>query len=412
MRKINVIKKTPPKLEQNLGLGTYVSKNDGISGKIKVIPEDFLVEEITPEGEVLELNKEEKTEIANIQEAKEYIHFTLKKYNWDTIRAIKEISKRLRVSRKRFGFAGTKDKRAITLQRVSLWNKKIEDLMKVKIKDIEIKNPTYEKERINLGNLWGNRFTITIRDISSGSKKEIKKGIDSTLKELNSKIPAFFGIQRFGIQRPITHLVGKEILKRNFKKALMLYLSKDFSDENEEAREARKFLSKTENFREALKKFPKHLGYENAMLNHLAQVPTDYIGALRRLPKKLRWLFIHAYQAYIFNKALSTYIREGKTRVEKLPLVGYETKELDEVTQKILKEEGISPEDFKIKEMPEMSSKGESRKTFFEIKDFKIISIEDDDLHEKKKKAIIQFSLPKGSYATVLLREFIKERYW
>ncbi len=391
----------PPPLEKELGLEHYLSKTPGISGVIKKVPEDFLVEEITPEGEILEINKEEEGEVP-FGEKQDYIHFTLQKYNWDTLRAIKEISKRLRVSRKRFGFAGTKDKRAITTQRVSLWNQEIENLMKVRIKDIEIKTPRYAPERINLGQLWGNRFTVKIRETNL-TKEEVEERIKTTIKELNHQIPSYFGVQRFGIQRPITHLVGKEILKKNFKRAVMIYLAGVFPTEREEAREARKILKESEDFKEALKKFPTYLGYEKAILNHLVNQETDFIGALRKLPKKLRWMFVHAYQSYIFNKTLSYYLKKGE-EVSSLPLPGYDS-ELDKVTLKIIQKEKVSLEDFKINSMPELSSRGETRPVFFEINDFKIHSISQDNV-------TLQFSLPKGTYATVFLREIIKDRYW
>jgi len=400
------MEKIPPELEKVTGLLAYGSKTQGIGGKIKKIPEDFVVEEICPDGKVLALNDESKIDES---EKKEYVHFTLLKYNWDTMRALKEISKRVRVSRKRLGFAGTKDKRAITTQRVSIWKVPIEDLMKVQIKDIGIKNPVYTDDRINLGDLWGNRFTMTIREIPL-SENEIHEQLNETVQQLDSKIPSFFGLQRFGIQRPITHLVGKEILRKNFKEAVMIYLAKTFPEEGEEAGNARKFLSETGDFREAIKIFPKYLGYEKTMIEHLIHTPTDFIGALRKLPKKLRWMFVHAYQAYIFNKALSIHMMEGKN-VDKLPLVGYES-EVDEITAKIMDEEGIKKEEFLVKEMPEMSSKGEYRQSFIEFKDFEIAKVEKDELSETGNKAVLKFSLSKGTYATVLLRELMKNEYW
>lgn len=403
-----IIENTPPKLEKIVGLEVYATKTEGIGGKIKKLPEDFIVEEIYPEDKILSLNTEDKNS-NDKKERTSYVHFTLWKYNWDTLRAIREISKRLRVSRKRFGFSGTKDKRAITTQRVSLWNVPIENLMKIKIKDIEIRDPKYEKERINLGDLLGNRFTITIREIHK-SENEIKENINATIKELNFKIPGFFGLQRFGIQRPITHLVGKEILKKNFKEAVMLYLAEYSQSESEKSRNARKFLLEKQDFREAIKIFPKNLSYEITMLNHLIKAKNDYIGALRKLPKKLRLMFIHAYQAYIFNKALSFCIKK-EIYPEKLPLVGYKSN-IDEITEKILENEGIKKEDFLIKEMPEMSSEGSERDSFFEFKDFEILAIADDEFSKDCKKVVIKFSLPKGAYATILLRELMKNEYW
>ncbi len=400
------MEKIPPELEKVTGLLAYRSKTQGIGGKIKKIPEDFVVEEICPDGKVLAVNDESKIDES---EKKEYVHFTLLKYNWDTMRALKEISKRVRVSRKRLGFAGTKDKRAITTQRVSVWKVPIEELIKVQIKDIGIRNPVYADDRINLGDLWGNRFTMTIREIPL-SENEIHEQLNETVQQLDGKIPSFFGLQRFGIQRPITHLVGKEILRKNFKEAVMIYLAKTFPEEGEEAGKARKFLSETGDFREAINLFPKYLGYERMMMDSLIHTPTDFIGALRKLPKKLRWMFVHAYQAYIFNRALSSYLMEGK-EIDKLPLVGYES-EIDEITEKIMEEEEIKKEEFLVKEMPEMSSKGEYRQTFIEFKDFEISKIEKDELSETGNKAVIKFSLSKGNYATVLLRELMKNEYW
>ena len=147
MEKIN-----PPELEQEIGLLCYKSRTDGIGGKIKQLPEDFIVEEITEDGRVLEavgdgdvpeaaaeIPKPDSENPPASPNAGEFIHFTLQKNNWDTMRAMKEISKRLAVSRNRLSFAGTKDKRAVTVQQASAWNVKEEDLEKVNIKDIQLR---------------------------------------------------------------------------------------------------------------------------------------------------------------------------------------------------------------------------------------------------------------------------------
>ena len=46
----------------------------------------------------------------------------VEKTNWDTHHLVREMSRRLRISQKRFGWAGTKDKRAVTSQRISIMN--------------------------------------------------------------------------------------------------------------------------------------------------------------------------------------------------------------------------------------------------------------------------------------------------
>jgi len=383
----------PPKAEQIAGLETYLSKSKGIGGAIKGEPEDFLVEEITPRGNILEIDKVYGDDLEG---EGEYTVFTLQKTNWDTLRAVKELSKRCGVSRKRIKFSGTKDRRAITTMRVSAWKVPVEKLKQVNIKDIELRDFSYSDEPVNLGTLKGNRFTLQISGVGKSADKTVKK----LIKELRGKSPNFFGLQRFG-SRLNTHLVGKALLKGQFKEAVEHYLC-DTGNEPEAATAARDDLRKTGDYKTALKEFPNYLGFEKSILNHLINTPTDYIGAMRKLPKKLRWMFVHAYQGYLFNLALSEYIKAGKAPDE-LPLVGYES-EVDKATAAIMKKEGINKEEFKVSAMPELSSRGETRQCFIEFEDFEIL-----DFNEKAANIRLRFSLPAGSYATVLLRELMKD---
>lgn len=411
------LKESGLELERLVGIEGYLTSAEGIGGRLKQVPEDFVVEEITPEGGVLEVSPmpdggaEQAQQQDEDKPLKEYAHFTFQKTNWDTMRAVKEIARRLRVSGKRLGYAGTKDKRSVSTQRVSVWNTPISALKRISIKDILLKDFCYSDLRINLGDLWGNKFTITIRGISL-SGEDIKNRVNGVSEEIASRggVPNYYGLQRFGVTRPITHLVGKKLLEKKFQEAVMVYLADDYGRESPEASEARKFLSETLDYREALKKYPKYLGYECAMLNHLAQTPTDYAGALRKLPKKLRWMFIHAYQGFIFNKALSAYLKSGNVP-EKLPLVGLKVSP-DEVSARLLESEGLSQSDFEVKPMPELSSDGEYRDCFMRVDGLEFRGVEADELNEGFLKVGLRFRLQKGSYATMVLREFIKNDCW
>ena len=124
-------------------------------------------------------------------------------------------------------------------------------------------------------------------------------------------VPNFFGVQRFGIARPITHLVGKYILKNDFEKAVMTYIAHPIKGEDEESYEARKFLEETRDFEEALKLYPKKLVFERRIIEHLALHPNEWKEALLKLPKNLVRIFLHAYQSYLFNKILSRRIKKG-----------------------------------------------------------------------------------------------------
>lgn len=360
---------------------------------IKEKPEDFVVEEITSEGEILEVGKPQAWKGGE----GDYLIFVLEKKNWDTIGALREIAIRAKVSKRRFSFAGTKDRRAVTTQRVSAWKISKEQLEDLKIKDITLKPIQYSQEPVRLGDLWGNRFTVVVK----GAKY---------MKKPNDKIPNFFGPQRFGEVRPITHLVGRAIVNEQYELAVETYLCQSFPKEKEEERLARERLLKEGNYAEALKYFPRHLKYERTLLGHLAKAPKDYVGALSALPKSLLLMFVHAYQAYLFNKVLEKRLKligleptKGDILAEGVPtgpLFGYEvmlaTGKPGEIEHEVLSEEWLELEDFKIYGMPFLSTKGSRRPLYITIKDFQIL--------EKVKDYIkVRFSLPKSTYATTVL---------
>lgn len=367
----------------------YWTKTDGIGGEIKAEPGDFVVEEI---GTTVNYKLIERISDLFPKKRKEQLHCTLVKTNYTTNRAVARISGKLRVSRKRIGYAGMKDKRAITSQRISIYRGNKAIIKKLRMKDIELKNFHYSDKRIELGDLSGNVFTIRILN-HNGDKKIVEEFTKSRF------FPNYFGEQRFGTRRMINHRIGISILKGDLKTAVKIMLT-ETGDESEEATKAREKLSKNwGDFKTALKEFPKYLGIEKAMMNYLVKNPTDYVGALRTIPKRLRIMFTHSVQSYIFNLTLSSY---EETPPKFLPLVGFQTESLPEAAKKIVKELGIEKKDFRCRVMPEMSSRGSMRKSMFEIKDMKIL-----ELNENLIK--LRFMLEKGIYATTVLNELMKK---
>jgi len=369
-----------------------------IGGRIKEFPEDFVVEEILPNGKTCSVDTNILEKISDFfpKKPKEYIHFTLVKRDYTTQRAIDQLASRLRISRKRFGYSGTKDKRALTAQRVSVWNQKIEQLKKLRMRDILLKNFEYSNKRLTLGDLSGNKFTITV-------KNPIKPlDINELRKLLKKGIPNIFGPQRFGVQRRINHLVGKQLLLGNFEEAVKILITAP-GKENPEAADARKFAAENwGNWSSILKIWPRYLGIEAAPLNYLVQYPKDFANAFRELQKKLRWMFIHAFQSEIFNLTVE---KLGEQLPDELPIVGYNTKldgEVGKITNGILEHENITLEHFKLPRMPELSEPGQMRKTTIKVEYFKTL---------KNTKDLIKlvFILPKGCYATTVLEAILGE---
>jgi len=403
----------------------YLSKTLGIGGIIKKNPEDFLVEEISEDGTIFEIDKKIKKK----KSVGDFTYFVLQKRNWDTTQALRAVSNKLHCSMKRFNYAGVKDRIAITTQLISGFKIDKKQLLNLRMKDIKLNGIWMGEGKIRIGDLLGNKFKIFIRNIEvNDAKARVKKIFD----ELNGIAPNYFGVQRFGSMRKNTHMVGRAIVNNNFKEAVWNYLTYTDGSELHDTATARKYLADTQNFGEALKIFPKYLKYERLMLNHLVKNPNDYVNSIRKLPRGLALMFVHSYQSHMFNKVLSKKISEGRISIERgdpmcskgkfgfpdlnklkkaknrietgryLPvgrIVGYETTNLNDDEKEILEEEGISEKCFLIKSLPELSSKGALRCFFVSIGDMKF--------NYKDEGALFNFSLPAGAYATSIMREFI-----
>ncbi len=440
--------------EKKLGLEVFFTDTPGMGGKIKIVAEDFIVEEISLEPE--------RKENGNFTIAR------IKSKNWETNKLVRELSRALGISRKRICFAGTKDKRAVTTQLFCFQASK-EIISKLSLPDVEILDLYTSAKPVEIGNLIGNEFEVLIRNIALPAEK-----VKTIVENVNEIIlaaggfPNFYGVQRFGAVRPITHIVGKYILEGNFEKALLTYTAEPIKGEHPEAFEARKFLKESYDFKKALSVYPKELIFERAIIHYLAKESTDYIGALRQLPKNLLMMFIHSYQSYLFNRILSERLRRNyplgealigdlvltvdkynlpchnswvKAEERNIPKLNARIKEgkafvsgvifgaesefaegvQGEIESKIIAEEKIKREDFIIPAMPELSSKGERRNLIAPLKalDYKI---NEDSLHSaiqnstlraplkqlRLQSILLKFQLQKGCYATSLLREFMK----
>jgi tRNA pseudouridine13 synthase len=416
---------------------TFLTTTPALKGRVKQRYSDFMVEEITQEGEACKIQRfnknwgEREAREIKVPERKneEHLILEMEKINTDTSAALALLARGLNVSKQRIGYAGLKDKRAITCQRISIYMPEPGRIEKFGVKGMEIRNPKWSEKRIELGDLKGNQFTITIREVSETEEK-IKEIIEEFIEQAKKGIPNFYGTQRFGGLRQITHRVGKLMLESKFEEAIMLYLTDTYEGEKEEIKNARINLGKTRDYKQALKEFPFDARPERAILNHLIKYPKDYAGAFTTLPTKIQYLFTHAYQSDLFNKMLSERIKKyeekalkpiegdvlNEKKVPMLLLAGYESvyaeEKAGEIEKKIMEDEKVSFSDFKTNKLTTLSSKGERKEIALTPENFKLEKITDDEYNPGKKSITISFSLTKGNYATTVLRELMKEEIY
>ncbi|MBS3057015.1 MAG: tRNA pseudouridine(13) synthase TruD [Candidatus Diapherotrites archaeon] len=411
----------------------YSTSTSGIGGVLRKRIADFIVEEIASEDEICEVgvftDSEKKTldkkwpaPLVDERVRENQLILKMEKFNVDTANALRRIARALHTSRKRIGFAGMKDKRAITCQRISVWKADVELLKAFDSRYIDLREAQWADKRIEIGDLIGNKFTIIVRNIQLG-KEELEKRINASFGEMKNGIANYFGEQRFGGIRGITHLVGKEFILGNVENAVMLYLTAIDEREEEDIKIARKNLADTKDFSRAINEFPPKYRYERIIIHHLCKYPKDFVGAFSRLPKSLTYMFTHAYQSHLFNQIINKRIETGlglnanggdvlENGVATAQLFGFESKfsegKIGEIEREVLAKEGIKPEDFYIKEFPQISSKGARKAILLFSEDLKLEEISNDEYFEGALKAKISFRLDKGNYATTVLRELMK----
>jgi tRNA pseudouridine13 synthase len=321
---------------------------------LKAVPEDFIVEELK--------------DLKDIEKG-DYSYYVLRKKDIGTAEAIGKISRKLHIDKKYINFAGNKDKKAVTSQHISISKGPENDFEEEKW---SLKFIGKFKERINLGDLQGNHFEITVRNIES-------------VPEIKKQFINYFDEQRFSKNNSE---IGKLIIKKNFKNACEL-----IENENVE--------------------------------NFLSEKPNEYANALKA-EKKLVKIYIHAYQSYLWNKYVLEYVKKygqniqsldcslgnlyfGDIESKKIPIIGFGT-ELDEGMEILLKEEGISQRDFLIRSIPELSSEGAERDLVAEAENVQIGKLLEDNLNKGKKRIVISFDLPKGSYATMFIKSLFTNK--
>jgi tRNA pseudouridine13 synthase len=420
--------------EALLGLEVFFTDTPGTKGRLKREVEDFVVDEISRHPPA--------------DDSGRYTIAKVTSTNWETNRLVRQMARQLGISRNRISFAGTKDKRAVTSQLIC-FEAPLEDVLGLRMHQVLIEGAYRSRKNLTIGDLIGNSFKIKVRDCAL-SGEELRSAADSTIERLSSLggFPNFFGVQRFGSLRPITHIVGRHIVRGEFEQACLAYAANPVPEESEEAKKARQFIKDTRDYSAALKLLPRHLMFERTVVEHLAKDPQDFTGAIRSLPRNLQMMFVHAYQAFMFNRVLSERVRRGlpldapvagdivlpmdrhglpdhdkpvPVTKHNLDLVAFQVKNRrasvsavlfgsesalcegapGEIERSIIEKEGVSRQDFIVPLIPECSSTGSRRELVAQFHDLSLQAFEDS--------LEMSFSLGKGCYATCLLREVMKE---
>lgn len=380
-------------------IGIHYFEQNRLLGYIKLWPQDFIVEEITIDGSLSTVDID--SVISNLSAEGNTFYADLVKIEISTLEARTQLAELLNIEEKNIGFAGIKDKNALTSQRISL--RTFSDLQKlenINADNVFLKNIKRGKGVINNGDLAGNRFIIAVRTQKSLTKKQIKT-MEKKIEEMKKQgFWNFFYTQRFGTPRLISHILGLSILKGEYEKTVRTFVTYRAKRELPYFKNIRKEIENLwgnwQAIKEKIKNFPYHFYLEIKLVNYLIQYPQDFVGALKTIPDQIR-LWIYAYDGYLFNLKLSELISQGEIPLT-LPFSTSFDKEDFKPYQKFLEAHSLKLPSVSYKNFP-----------FIRLESRTCPTLQKIEIHNVKfldKITVFAFSLPKAPYATTFLTNF------
>ena len=270
------------------------SQVPGIGGAIKESPDDFQVEEIPsylPCG------------------SGEHCYLTIEKRGITTLEAISRIAAALKVPEREIGYAGMKDAVGVTRQTISIQRITPEKALALELDGIRILSAERHSNKLKLGHLKGNHFRIVIRGVSS----EAARQVPAILEILEKRgVPNYFGYQRYGAQGN-SHLIGAAMLKRDWRSCVDRLIGEPDAVRDEGWSAAiRAYRQGT--LDEALRLFPRHCRSERDVLQRLITRPGEYEKAFSTVHPRLKKLYLSAFQSFLFDQAVAGRI-EGIDRL-------------------------------------------------------------------------------------------------
>ncbi len=431
---------SPPESERAVGRGFYLTATPGIAARLKRRAEDFRVQEISahpapdPDGP--------------------YTVLRVASRNWEQHELSRRLAREIGLAPSAIRWAGTKDRRAVAERLASYHGPP--PTAPLHVPDVELLEVYRAREGLVLGHHFGNAFEVRLSFPHSEATGN-RVALDSTLTELRAArgFPNLFGLQRFGEVRPITHEVGRALLRGDVAGAVEVYLTALPPGEDTLGIESRRAYLEHHDAARALREFPPAFTFERQMLEHLARGhPPE--RAIRSLARELRLLFVHAYQSRLFNDWVSERFRRGLSLNEPEagdfvlrtgrdgtvvgrdavavgpenlqevletvrrggarlagPLVGYDTPAgagtTFEILEALLARDGIERSSFRLPLTPDLASAGAWRPVWVDLPPIGVRDECDPPRAAEEEHGLwLKFALPKGSYATVLLREVVK----
>ena len=383
---------------------------------VKQQPDDFVVEELTslkPGGEGA------------------FSLYLLEKRGWTTLDALQMIRRRWKIDHRRLAYGGLKDRHAHTSQYFTILHG---PRRKLTHPGITVTYLGQTAEPFTSRNIQANRFRMVLRSVGA---EELDRVQTALAEVAQVGVPNYFDDQRFGSVPQGGEFLAKFIILGQYEEALRLALAAPYAhDRSAQKKEKALLRSHWGDWAKCKELLPR--GHARSLVDYLVHHPADFRGALARLQPELRGLFLSAYQSHLWNRMLSHWLRTQLPAEQildvRLVLGAYpmqrrlnpeQKKDLmglmlplpsarmnwepddprKPIFDQILAEENLQVEQFKLKgkDLRDLFfSRGE--RPALCLPDNMTSLTEDDENHPGKRKLTLSFEMPRGAYATLIVK--------
>ncbi|RFT15710.1 MAG: tRNA pseudouridine 13 synthase [Candidatus Saccharicenans subterraneus] len=383
---------------------------------IKAIPEDFIVEELAS---------------LPLAESGEFRVYRLTKKNWTTPDLMRFLAKTLSISPKALAYGGKKDKHGVTTQHITIRSQR--DFSR-EDKNFSLRAIGFMRKPMSPSLIQGNRFRITIRNL-----RELEPVLDNLEEVRQFGFPNFFDDQRFRGTNPQLGFFADRVLRGHYNGALQIFLqSQNQASSNKENRE--RVARILENWRDWEKCLELAKGLtEKRIFRTLLLRPDDFLAALEKIPREEIAMAYAAFGSHLWNELLRRLLRElipdlrevqaesglfyfWKTLDQpvfsylqdlKLPTPSAKMQFPDERSRnlyiKILEENNLRFASFRTRALSRVFFRSFQRKVLLFPEGLEIVDRKEDELHRGKKALVLSFSLPRGAFATMLVKRILIE---
>ncbi|MGE5237370.1 MAG: tRNA pseudouridine(13) synthase TruD [Chloroflexota bacterium] len=392
--------------------------------KIKVRPEDFVVEEITS---------------LRVGRSGPFAVFVLTKEGWNTVDLLRRLSKELAISYSRFSYGGRKDRYGHTVQYVTIDTRGpgYRSGIKVTEKNYSLHPVGFSERQMGPDLIQSNRFEITVRDLT---EEESRRSVSEARGAESLGYPNYFDDQRFGSYDQAQGFIAEKLIKRHYNGALKILLTHVHPEDRRQEKERKRFFfDHWGDWTACLEK--AKTAFEGDSFAALERDQKAFLPLLQRIPREEMSLFISAYQSFLWNEVLRRIVKRfakedafryrgvagdyvfyktlGERNLIKLrglvlPTPAANARMPDAFTDSlyrdVLGERKVTPPMFNMRAIRQAFFKSTGRNALVTPGRL-AVKTGDDEIYEGRKKLLLTFTSPRGSYGTMLIKRLFCVHY-